>query len=162
MTKRAAFISTMQQILDEDESVVLLLGDISCFAFRESFAKHPTRCLNVGICEQASVSLAAGLAMSGLYPVYHTIDAFLARRAYEQLKLDFGEQNLPGMFVTVGGLKDYASLGPTHCCGETSMASFGVMLDFVVVSPKKDEIPDVLRDFIKKRLRSYIRLQESS
>jgi transketolase len=104
--------------MDEDESVVLLLGDIGVYAFRDTFARHPKRCYNLGVCEQASVGLAAGLAMSGLYPIYHTISAFLVRRAYEFIRLDFGEQKLAGLFVGVGGANEYEKLGPTHRCEE--------------------------------------------
>src|SRR5262245_59166344 len=119
MSLRSAFIQTVSHLMDGDDNLVLLLGDISVYAFRDVFEKHPTRCYNIGICEQASISLAAGLAIEGFYPIYHTIDAFMMRRAYEQLRLDFGEQRLPGLFVSVGGSMDYAALGPTHQCAES-------------------------------------------
>ena len=86
-TQRQQFVNTVSRLLAEDEKVVLLLGDISSFAFRDAMARFPERVLNVGTCEQASVGMAAGLALEGLYPIYHTIDPFLVRRAYEQVFL---------------------------------------------------------------------------
>lgn len=118
MSQRQSFVETVTRLMETDEKLVLLLGDISIWAFREAFEKYPTRCYNLGVTEQASVGLAAGLAMSGFYPIYHTIDSFMVRRAYEFIRLDFGEQKLKGLFVSVGADDDYRKLGPTHMCPE--------------------------------------------
>src|ERR1017187_964987 len=98
---RKAFPKTVLELMDKDERVVVLLGDIGVFAFRDVFAKYPTRCYNMGICEQTMVGMAAGLAMAGFIPIVHTISPFLVARAYEQIRDDFGFQNLKGTFVGV-------------------------------------------------------------
>lgn len=113
---RKAFVETVSRLLDEDPRVVVLLGDISVHAFREANARHPKRVINCGINEQAMVSMAAGLARAGMYPIVHTIAPFLVERAFEQLKIDFGFNGLPGCFVSVGASYDYAGLGCTHHC----------------------------------------------
>jgi transketolase len=113
---RKQFGVTLQCLLDEDERLVLLLGDIGVFGFRDAFAKHPDRVFNIGILEQATVSLAAGLARERLIPTFHSIAPFVVERAYEQLKVDFGYQRLTGNFVSVGASYDYAALGCTHHC----------------------------------------------
>lgn len=160
MTLRSAFVATVTRLLDEDESVVLMLGDISVYAFREAFARHPTRCFNMGVCEQASVGMAAGLAASGLYPIYHTISSFLCRRAYEQIYLDFGVQRLPGLFVGVGGAHEYVKLGPTHCAEDERTLMKCVHGMAYLASDDEEEVERDLRSAVYHRALAYIRLEE--
>lgn len=116
MNIRQQFVATVEDLLGKDPRLVLLLGDIGVFGFRNAFAKFPGRVVNIGILEQATVSFAAGLAREGFIPIFHSIAPFVAERAFEQLKVDFGYQRLPGCFVTVGASFDYASLGCSHHC----------------------------------------------
>lgn len=116
MNMRKQFVQTVSRCLQTNEKLVLLLGDIGVFGFREAFQAFPTRVYNIGILEQATVSLAAGLAKTGLIPIIHTIAPFLTERCLEQIKLDFGYQKQGGNFVTVGGSYDYAALGCSHHC----------------------------------------------
>lgn len=119
---RKQFVKTLKNILYSDEKAVLLLGDIGVFGFREELKTLPTRTYNIGILEQSTISMAAGMAKGGLTPFVHTIAPFMVERAFEQLKLDFGYQNLNGNFVSVGSSYDYAGLGCTHHCpGDVSV-----------------------------------------
>lgn len=113
---RKQFPKTVLAIMDRDERVVVLLGDIGVFAFKDVFDKYPTRCYNIGILEQTMVGMAAGLAMAGLIPIVHTIEPFLVDRAFEQIKDDFGYQNLIGTIVGVDVSKTASNLGYTHQC----------------------------------------------
>jgi transketolase len=112
---RKQLVKTVQQLLIDDK-VVLLLGDIGVFGFRDSFSKYPNRVYNIGILEQSTVSLASGMSINGLIPIIHTIAPFLIERCLEQLKVDFGYQKLNGNFISVGASYDYAALGCTHHC----------------------------------------------
>ncbi len=111
---RLAFPKTVLELMDKDERIVVLLGDIGVFAFKDVFAKYPTRCINFGICEQTMVGCAAGLAMAGMIPILHTIEPFLIERAFEQIKDDFGYQELKGNIVGVDVSKTAPNLGYTH------------------------------------------------
>jgi len=113
---RNTFPKCVLEIMDKDPRVVVLLGDIGVFAFRDVFAKYPTRCYNIGICEQTIVGMASGMAMAGLIPIVHTIEPFLVDRAYEQIKIDFGYQGLPGNIVGVDVSETAPNLGYTHQC----------------------------------------------
>ncbi|MDH3411248.1 MAG: 1-deoxy-D-xylulose-5-phosphate synthase [Gammaproteobacteria bacterium] len=79
----------------------------------ERFAKEfPDRYFDVGIAEQHSVTVAAGMACEGLKPVVAIYSTFL-QRAYDQVVHDVAIQNLPVLFAidragVVGGD------GPTH------------------------------------------------
>lgn len=113
---RKQLINTIESILNTDDKTTLLLGDIGVFGFRNSFKNHPERVFNIGILEQSTVSLASGMATAGLIPFVHTIAPFLVERALEQLKIDFGYQELNGNFLSIGASYDYAALGGTHHC----------------------------------------------
>jgi transketolase len=113
---RRQFVRTVERLLDSDPRLVVLLGDIGVFAFRHAMQRHPKRVINIGILEQATVGVAAGLAKEGYIPIFHSIAPFVSERAFEQIKVDFGYQALGGHFVTVGSSYDYAALGCTHHC----------------------------------------------
>ena len=116
MSMRGQLVKTVERHLELDEKTVLLLGDIGVFGFRNAFNNFPQRVFNIGILEQATVSLASGLAKTKLIPIIHTIAPFLVERSFEQIKVDFGYQRLGGNFISVGASYDYASLGCTHHC----------------------------------------------
>ncbi|MEI6278418.1 MAG: hypothetical protein WCQ16_03410 [Verrucomicrobiae bacterium] len=119
---RRQFIKTVEEILEQDDRLVLLLGDIGVFGFRNASQKYSKRVINIGILEQSSISVAAGLAKEGFIPIFHSIAPFVAERAFEQLKDDFCYQFLGGNFISVGASYDYAALGCTHHCpGDVSL-----------------------------------------
>ncbi|MBI2510076.1 MAG: 1-deoxy-D-xylulose-5-phosphate synthase, partial [Betaproteobacteria bacterium] len=74
--------------------------------------RFPDRYFDVGIAEQHSVTLAAGLACDGLKPVVAIYSTFL-QRAYDQVIHDVAIQRLPVLFAI-----DRAGIvgpdGPTH------------------------------------------------
>jgi 1-deoxy-D-xylulose-5-phosphate synthase len=74
--------------------------------------RFPDRFIDVGICEEHAVALAAGLARGGLRPVVGIYSTFL-QRAYDQLFHEVALQGLPVVFLV-----DRAGLvgadGPTH------------------------------------------------
>lgn len=116
MNMREMFIKTTNELVDKDKRIALILGGISVVSFAESIEKYPERCFDAGISEQADLSIAAGMAITGMIPIFHTIAPFMAERAYEQLKIDFGYQKLGGNFVSNGSSIDYSSFGATHQC----------------------------------------------
>lgn len=113
---REKFAETMLEIGRQDPKLVVMVGDISHGILQPFAQACPGRYFNIGICEPTMVSMAAGLAKTGLTPVCHTIAPFLIERSYEQLKLDFSYQQLSGNFISVGGAFDYAQLGCSHHC----------------------------------------------
>ena len=118
MSQRAQFVTTTTRLMAADDKIILLLGDIGTHGFRGCFEQWPTRCYNIGVCEQTMVGIAAGLAKEGFYPIVHSIASFLLRRPYEFILVDFGFQELAGCFVGVGASGEYGALGKTHSCPE--------------------------------------------
>ena len=76
MSMRQQLVRTVETAMATDERLTLLLGDIGVFGFRNAFKNFPERTYNIGILEQATMSLAAGLAAVGYIPVVHTIASF--------------------------------------------------------------------------------------
>ncbi len=111
---RRAAAEAVVELFQEDPRVAIVLAEISTDLFEPAFRHDPRRAVNVGIMEQSMVGVAAGFALEGLLPVVHTIAPFLAERALEQVKLDFGYQGLEGLFVSTGASYDYGTSGFTH------------------------------------------------
>src|SRR3989338_7811842 len=157
---RKQFVKTVGDILNRDKRLVVLLGDIGVFGFRDSFKTHPNRVYNIGILEQATISLAAGLAKTDLIPVVHTIAPFIVERSLEQLKVDFAFQRLGGNFVNVGASYDYAALGAPHHCP----ADIGILKNVpgmeIVVPGTADEFDALFRQSYGDGHPTYFRLSE--
>lgn len=111
---RQAAADAVNDVFVADDRVAIVLAEISTPQFRRAAAHDPRRYVNVGIMEQAMVGVAAGFALEGFRPVVHTIASFLAERAFEQVKLDFGYQRLEGLLLSNGASYDYGEAGMTH------------------------------------------------
>ena len=159
---RGAFQSSISDLVQKDERMVVLLGDIGVWAFRESMRQFPGRVLNFGILEQSMVSFAAGLSAMGYIPVVHSIAPFLVERPLEQIKVDFGYQNLPGNLVSVGGSFDYGALGGTHHSPGDVDALLSIPNVQILVPGHSQELAtQIRRNYSNSRI-SYFRLSESS
>lgn len=91
----------------------------------------PERFYDVGIAEQHSVTLAAGLACENMKPVVAIYSTFL-QRAYDQLIHDVAIQNLPVLFAL-----DRAGLvadGPTHS-GNFDLSYLRCIPNMVIMTP---------------------------
>lgn len=90
------------------------------------------RYFDVGIAEQHSVTLAAGLACGGLRPVVAIYSTFF-QRAYDQLVHDVALQNLPVLFAI-----DRAGVvgpdGPTHA-GSFDFSFMRCLPNMVIMAP---------------------------
>ena len=111
---RQTFANTVTDLAQQDQNIVVMVADISHGIFGEFREKIKNRYYNIGICEPAIVNMAAGLNKVGINPIVHTIAPFLIERSFEQIKLDFGYQNMNINLVSVGGSFDYSKLGCSH------------------------------------------------
>jgi transketolase len=159
-TMRDQFVRTATELLDDDPRVAVVLADISADAFAYAADRHPDRVRNVGIREQLMVSIAGGLALSGLRPIVHSYAPFTVSRAYEQLKLDLGHQDVDAVVVSIGASYDGAGAGMTHFAPE-DVALFDTLPGWQVHVPAYvDEVDPLIRDAVAAGGRHYIRLTE--
>jgi len=97
--------------------------------------QFPDRYFDVGIAEQHSVTLAAGMACEGLRPVVAIYSTFL-QRAYDQLIHDVAIQNLPVVFaLDRGGL--VGADGATHH-GAFDLSFLRCIPNLVVMAPSDE------------------------
>lgn len=108
---RKRFGEVISKLADENDKIVLIVGDIGYRVFDDFRDKYPERFINMGICEQSIIGAASGMALEGLQPWVYTITPFLIERPFEQIKLDIDHQNVN---VNLVGYADYPTLGPTH------------------------------------------------
>ncbi len=98
----------------------------------EFHQRFPSRYFDVGIAEQHSVTLAAGMACEGVHPVVAIYSTFL-QRAYDQLIHDVALQNLPVLFAI-----DRAGLvgpdGPTHA-GSFDLSYLRCVPNMLIMAP---------------------------
>jgi transketolase len=112
VSSRSVTGEILAELGEEYDDLWVLTPDIggSLTAFHERFAD---RYVDVGLAEQACVSLAAGLAYDGNIPVVFGMLPFLSMRALEQIRTDICYPNLPVKIVgTHGGL--VGNGGSTH------------------------------------------------
>ncbi|MEK6969712.1 MAG: hypothetical protein AABW48_04760 [Nanoarchaeota archaeon] len=108
---RKKFGEVIVQLAEKDDNIFLIVGDIGFGVFDKFRQKFPNRFINIGICEQSMIGVAAGMALEGIKPWVYTITPFLIERPFEQIKLDIDQQKVN---VKLVGYADYPHQGPTH------------------------------------------------
>ena len=157
MTMRQRFVDVMTRALDDDPQVALVVADISVRLLGDAIARHPDRVVNVGIREQLLVGVTAGLSLTGLRPVAHTYAPFLVERAFEQVKLDLGHQDLGAVLVSTGASYDEPGYGRTHQA-PGDVALLDTLPGFAVHVPgHPDEVELLLRHELARDGRAYLR-----
>lgn len=121
-------------------------------AFKQAF---PDRVIDVGICEQHAVTLAAGLAAEGMKPVCAIYSSFL-QRAIDQVMHDVCLQRLPVVFAI-----DRAGVvgpdGATHQ-GVFDIAMLRTLPDIVLMSPRDEsELRSMLHTALRLNCPAAIR-----
>src|SRR5204862_8024045 len=98
----------------ESPHFVFLTGDLGFAALENVVSALKDRFINMGVCEQNMVSVAAGLAQQGLTPLCYSIAPFAVFRPYEQIRLDVALHNLNVKIVGNGGGFGYGIMGASH------------------------------------------------
>ncbi|WP_137862401.1 MULTISPECIES: transketolase C-terminal domain-containing protein [unclassified Sphingomonas] len=155
---RNAFIDELCLLAEEDESIVLLCGDLG-FSVLERFSERfPDRYYNVGIAEQNMLGLAAGLAMTGWTVITYSIANFGTVRSLEQLRNDVCYHDRSVICVSVGTGAAYGSQGYTHH-GIEDLGFLKMLPNIEVASPgDAHEVRWALRHLVERRRPGALRL----
>lgn len=138
------FSSMIRKIGQEDPDVVTITAAMADGTGLKRFRKEfPDRFFDVGIAEEHAVTFAAGLAASGLKPVFAVYSSFL-QRAFDQVLHDVCLQKLPVTFAV-----DRAGLvgadGETHQ-GIFDLSYLNIIPGMTIMAPKnKWELAAMLR-----------------
>lgn len=108
-----SYDSSLRELLSADDRLIVLTAENRA-AIRSLPDAVGPRFIDVGICEQTMIGVAAGLALRGRIPIVHALATFLTMRAFEFIRTDVGIPGLPVKLV--GGVPGFLSEanGPTH------------------------------------------------
>lgn len=155
---RNTFAQIITELAQIDEKIVLLSGDIGNRMFDEFKKVANNRFINCGIAEANMMSVASGLALTGMKPFIYTITPFTTCRCLEQIKIGAAYHDAHITIVGTGSGLSYAELGPTHHSLE-DMSIIGSLPNMRVLAPCDSiELKNQLREIINLKGPSYIRI----
>lgn len=137
---------------------VFLTGDLGYNALEPLRDAMGSRFINAGVAEQNMVSVAAGLATTGLRPWVYSIAPFVYARPFEQIRNDVCMHDLPVMLVGNGGGYAYGVMGGTH----HALEDYGVLLCLlnmhVFVPAFALDVPIIIHKLMGFNHPAYLRL----
>jgi transketolase len=155
---RSAFIDELISAAENNDKIVLVVGDLG-YGVIEPFAnRFPKRFFNSGVAEQNMMGLAAGLASEGFHVFVYSIANFPTFRCAEQIRNDVDYHNLPVTIVAVGGGLAYGNLGYSHHAVQ-DYALMRVMPNMLIAAPGDPmEVRACMRYILNNPQPSYLRL----
>lgn len=120
---RKAFVEALLERASSDR-LVFLTGDLGFMALEPLRGAMGPRFINAGVAEQNMISVAAGLAKTGLSVWVYSIAPFCYARPFEQIRNDVCLHGLPVHLVGNGGGYGYGVMGSTH----HALEDYGVLL----------------------------------
>lgn len=145
-----AFGNAMIDLAKDDENIVAITAAMPDGTGLSTYKElYKERFFDVGIAEQHAVTLAAGMATSGLKPVFAVYSTFL-QRAFDQVLHDVCIQNLPVVFCL-----DRAGIvgedGETHQ-GIFDISYLSMIPNITIVAPKcMGEVKPLLQFALSQR-----------
>lgn len=155
---RNAFADELTTLAAQDPRLIFLSGDIGNRLFDKYKEKFPDRFINCGVAEANMITVASGMALSGMRPIAYTINAFITARCLEQIRVDVCYHSAPVIIVGVGAGLSYASLGGTHHSCE-DIAMLRILPKMTVICPGDPvEVRLALKAAVKLNGPVFIRL----
>lgn len=132
----AVFVAELMRMAADDRRIVAITAGMPTGTGLARFqASYPDRFIDVGIAEQHAVTMAAGMAISGLRPVVAIYSTFL-QRAFDQTVHDVCQNDLPVLIAV-----DRAGLVGEDGTSHQGMFTIPAQrqLPYLVVASPKDE-----------------------
>ena len=155
---RNTFAKVITELAQIDEKIVLLSGDIGNRMFDDFKKVASKRFINCGIAEANMMSVASGLALTGMKPFIYTIAPFTTSRCLEQIKIGAAYHDTHITIIGTGSGLSYAELGPTHHSLD-DMSIVGSIPNMRVLAPCDSiELANQLKEIVNLKGPSYIRI----
>jgi len=157
-------LATKQEVMEEiynyfknDNSMTLLVGDMGFAVLDDFFDNHQNRAFNTGICEQATISMSAGMYLAGLQPIVYSQVPFLVMRAYEQIRYDLNEHKMNVKLVGVGADNYFETLGRSHCMDDDDIKMINIFKNFKIFAPTQKTLKKDIKDMFDYIGPTYLR-----
>ncbi len=157
---RDIFFDGLFDLAKNDPNIIFLAADQGAFSLNNFRNELPTQYYNIGISEQALISISSGLALSNKRVFAYAIAPFITSRCFEQIKIDMCVMNLPITLIGSGPGLCYSADGPTHhsCEDIGIMSSLPNMNIYTLSDQSSSEY--TLNDIYIKNSPSYVRLDK--
>ena len=140
-----------------DNKMALLVGDMGFAVLDDFMDNHPERAFNIGICEQATISMSAGMYLAGLKPIVYSQVPFLVMRAYEQIRYDLNEHNMNVKLIGVGANNYFETLGRSHCMDNDDLYMMKIFKNFLILSPTESSLKNDIKKLLEYNGPVYLR-----
>ena len=145
-------------MMEVDDSLVVLLGDLGYGLFDDLREKFPDRCINFGASEQLMIGAAVGMAQEGITPVCYSMSSFLLYRPFEFLRNYVNHEHVPVKLIGSGRDKDYSHDGISHWAHDDEQV-LAALPNIEVYKPKSiAELEDIWPAFINSKEPAYLNL----
>ena len=109
---RRALVDTLNELAEHDPNIIVIICDVG-FNYLDD-PKNKFKVLNLGVTEQSAMTIAAGLALSGLKPYVYSMINFVTFRPYEAVRNAVCLHNANVKIIGVKGSEGYKFLGFSH------------------------------------------------
>jgi transketolase len=111
---RIAFVETLTDLMRKHRDIVTITPDMGFSVFEGIQKEFPKRFFNTGVTEQSTISLAAGLSMSGFKVFVYAQAIFMTLRCLEQVRLDVAYEKVNVKIIGTAGGFWLNQLGVSH------------------------------------------------
>ena len=160
---RVSYGNALAKAGELNSKIVVLDADLSGSTRTNTFAKKfPDRFYNCGIAECNMMSIAAGIATTGLIPFASTFAMFASGRAFEQVRNSIGYPHLNVKICATHAGISVGEDGASHQCNE-DLALMRTIPGMTVICPADDvETRAVIAAIVDYEGPCYVRLGRMS
>jgi len=155
---RRIFVETLNELAGQDPNIVVIIPDVG-FNYLDD-PKNKFKVMNLGVTEQSTMIIAAGLALSGLKPYVYSMINFVVFRPYEALRNAVCLHNANVKIIGVRGSTSYRFLGFSHnLVHEEEDINICKNIGLKYYTPQSlSEVKDVIIKSYNNQKAAYIRL----